>query len=103
MTERRPGIQFSPEIQLGHILQAIVMLVALAGWASAGYMTIDKQLATQAAEMALQKQRLLANELATAELREALRASAAETRQATNKISDQLGDLRTLVAGQGRK
>lgn len=101
--ETAKGIRFSPEIQLGHVLQAIVMLVAVGGWAIAGYMSIDKQLATQAAEMALIKQRLSLQERATVETNEQVRAMAAETRAVAGKISDQIADLRTLVAGQGRK
>ena len=96
------GIRFSPNIELGHILQAIVMMVALGGWALAGYFTVQQQLNQHAAKMEVFQQRLVAYETSSAELRENLKISVAETRNSLAKISDQIADLRTLVAGQWR-
>lgn len=99
----KPGkfLQFSPTIELGHILQVVVMIVALGGWALVGYQSITKQLDQHAAEMTLFKQRLTVDEAAIADLRDALRVSNSETRTQLTKITDMLGDLRTLVAAQG--
>jgi cell division protein FtsB len=95
-----PGIKFSPTVELGHLLQALVMLAAIGGWGIAGYYSIDKQIAQQAAKMELFQQRLSAYETGSNELRENLRLSVIETRTSLAKISDQLSDLRTLVASQ---
>lgn len=89
------GIKFTPEIQLGHIIQAIVMIASMAGYALWAYSQIQNQIASQAAQLALVQQRLSTTEAATTELRN-------ETRQTLSKILDQIGDLRTLVASQGR-
>lgn len=77
------------------------MLVAFAGWAIGGYQLIQKQLDQQAAEITLFKERLATYRIATDELRDNLRISVTETRQQLAKISDQIADLRTLVAAQG--
>ena len=78
------------------------MLGAIGGWALVGYNTIDKQLNQHAAKMELYQQRLAAYENNAVELRDNLKISVAETRNSLAKISDQIADLRTLVAGQGR-
>ena len=96
------GVKFSPTIELGHLIQALVMLAGLGGWALAGYYSIDRQLTQHAAKMELFQQRLTAYENNTAELRDNLKISVAETRTSLAKISDQIADLRTLVAGQTR-
>jgi hypothetical protein len=96
------GIKFSPTIELGHVLQALVMLIGIGGWALAGYYTIDRQLSQQGAKMELFQQRLSAYENNANELRDNFRTSVTETRVSLSKISDQIADLRTLVAGQGR-
>ena len=96
------GIKFSPTIELGHVLQALVMLAALGGWALAGYYSIDRQMSQQAAKMELFQQRLTAYESNATELRDSFKISVTETRQSLAKISDQISDLRTLVAGQAR-
>lgn len=102
MTEKLTGIRWSPTVELGHLLQAVVMLAAIGGWALAGYYTIQQQLGAQATKMELLQQRLADYERNTTELRDNLKASVAETRQSFAKISDQISDLRTLVAGQDR-
>lgn len=104
-TDRPPilsGIKFSSTIELGHILQALVMLGALAGWALVGYYSIDRQLTLHASKMELFQQRLTAYENSSTELRDNFKLSVTETRQSLAKISDQIADLRTLVAGQSR-
>ena len=84
------------------MLQAIIMLAAVGGWALAGYYSIDRQMTQQAAKMDLFQQRLTAYEGSTAELRDNLKLSVAETRSSLAKISDQIADLRTLVAAERR-
>lgn len=96
------GIKFSPTIELGHLLQALVMLLGLGGWALAGYYTIQQQLNQQASKLEVFQQRLVTYEGNAVEMRENLKISVAETRTSLAKISDQISDLRTLVAGQTR-
>lgn len=96
------GIRFSPTIELGHILQAIVMLAMFSGWGLYGFNQIQQQLNLQAAQMELFKQRLSSYETNANELRDSFKTSVTETRASLSRISDQIADLRTLVAGQGR-
>jgi hypothetical protein len=106
-------IRFSPNIELGHILQAIVILMSVGGWAIVGYFTIERQINEvtalvnkqsdrQDGEVAVMRQRLVVAEAAIGELREGMKASTSEMRQGFSTISDKLADLRTLVASQGR-
>lgn len=110
---QKAGVRFSPTIELGHLIQAAIMAGTMLSWGLVGYYQVSRTLDQHAAEMALFKQRLTADEVATSELRESTKASvtaliesakvsSAETRQQLSKISDQVADLRTLVAGQAR-
>lgn len=98
----RWGVRFSPTIELGHILQGFVMLVGLGGWALVGYQTIDRQLAQHSADMKLYEQRQKNDEGVVDQLRATEQATSIEMRQALTKLLDQIADLRTLVASQGR-
>ena len=93
--------RFSPTIELGHLIQALVMVGMLGGWALVGYQTIDRQLAQHSAEMELFKQRQGMLEATISELKTNLQTSNNETRTTLNKISDALGELKASVAGQG--
>ena len=103
------GLQFSPTIELGHILQAIVMLVALGGWALTGYISVERQLDSQArveqshhsevvTELALQKQRMDTDERALAVQSESLKILGTDIRSSFDKLSGQVSDLRPLIA-----
>lgn len=98
----RWGVRFSPTIELGHILQGFIMLAGLGGWALVGYQTIDRQLAQHAADMKLYEQRQKIDEAALDQLRASAETSSVETRRSLAKLLDQIADLRTLVASQGR-
>ena len=100
--DRGHVLRFSPTIELGHVLQAGVVLLMVGGWALVGYQTIQKQLDQNAAELLIFKQRMTTDEAAMAEQREALRSAVSETRQFFTKIADQIADLRALVASQGK-
>jgi hypothetical protein len=95
-----PLFRFSPTIELGHLVQVFAMLLMIGGWAIVGYQAVQKELDQQQAELALFKQRLSADEALAADWRDAERGKVTEIRQQLGKISDQIGDLRTLVASQ---
>lgn len=85
---------------LGHVIQAVIILGWLSAWAIVGYQTIEKQIDAQVSQIELMKQRATADEAATADLRDSLRTAISETRTQLGRISDQIADLRALVAGQ---
>lgn len=89
---------FSPTIELGHILQALVMLLMVGAWAIVGYQTIQKQLDRQAFDLGMLKQQVIAQKTEINDVRDGLRQSIGETRQQLGKISDQIADLRALIA-----
>lgn len=97
----KPALEWSPVIQLGHVIQALLVLVMVGGWALVGYETIEKQISELSADMALQKQRLSADETAVNDLRTSLSAIASDTRTRLDSIRDQIADLRALLAAQG--
>lgn len=92
------AVRFSPEIQAGHIVQALIMLVGVGGWAISGYVTIQGQFQRQDSEIVLVKQRLDQDEKSSAQDRDDNKTFQASVTKALEKISDQLGDVRTLVA-----
>lgn len=92
------SIKFSPTIELGHILQALVIISAMGGWAMTGYITIQGQFQRHDADLALLKQRLDQDEKNESQSQARQDAFVAEMRQDLDKISGQLADLRTLVA-----
>jgi hypothetical protein len=100
------GVNFSSTIELGHIIQAGIMLVTLCGWALVGYQRIDRQLVQHQNDMALFQQRMNTDEGRLDQMAAALQAASTETRAALSKIIDQMGDVRAdvraAVAAQGR-
>ncbi len=98
--ENRAPLRFSPVIELGHILQAVIFVVTIGGWAIVGYLTIEQQIGNTQAEARLLAQRVETVERATNEGRETQRTFASEMRQSLEKISTQIADLRALVAAR---
>lgn len=97
--DRRGNVfQFSPVVELGHLIQVGVGLVAMSGWALFGYLTIDQRLNAEAAQRALLAQRIDQGERAIADTREQQKTSNSETSRKLDGITTQLGDLmRTLL------
>ena len=93
-----PAVRFSPEIQLGHMIQALVVVGTIAGWALWGYATIQAQLSREDATIALIIQRMDTDEKVIQQDREVVRAFDQDMRAAVSKISDQIADLKALVA-----
>lgn len=92
------AVKFTPEIQGGHLLQAGVLVVTMAGWALWGYGQLQSQIADDRQIMALMKQR---QDQFSDELRQInvdQRASNADTRSQLKEISDAISNLRVLVA-----
>lgn len=90
--------RFSRNIDLGQIAQVLILLVAVGGWAIAGYYTIQQQLAVHDRDIQLLIQRVKQDEDNAAQARADERAFNAETRIYLDRISGQIADLRTLVA-----
>ena len=100
--QRGWGVNFTSTIELGHIIQAGIMIVTLGGWALVGYQTIDRQLIQHQNDMALFRQRMKTDEDRLDQISQMQQTSSNDTRAALSKIIDQVADLRTLVASQGR-
>ncbi|HWB50164.1 MAG TPA: hypothetical protein VG651_13720 [Stellaceae bacterium] len=98
---------FSPDITLGHLLQAAVVLVAGGGGILGGYLSLRGDIDAGRAEyrvvLAAHETRLNQAERELDERRREDRAFQAEMRAALERVMQALGDMRTeLVQKQNR-
>jgi len=99
---------FSPDITLGHLLQAAVVLVTGGGGILGGYLSLRSDLDTQRAEyrvaLAAHEARLTVAERELDGRRREDREFQAETRAALERVMQTLADMRTeLVQKQNRR
>ena len=99
---------FTPDINLGHLVQAVLIVTTLGGGILAGYLSLRDGLDTQRAEfrfaLAGHEVRLSEAEHALNERRTDQRQFQAEMRAAIERVMQAIADLRTdLVRKQDRK
>ena len=105
MTGRLAGMihpHFSPDITLGHLLQAAVVIVTGGGGILAGYLSLLGELDTQRAEyrvaLAGHEARIAETERELADRRREDRLFQSEMRASLERVMTTLGDLRTELA-----
>ena len=93
---------FRPDIELGQIVQALILVVTLGGGIFGGYLTLRSDLDSDRAEfrvgVAGHEARLTMLEHALEERREDERAFEAETRDSLERITQAIADLKTVLA-----
>lgn len=99
---------FTPEINLGHLVQAVVVVTTVGGGILAGYLSLRDDLDRQRAEfrvaLAGHEARLAIAERRLDERRTEDRRFQAEMRAALERVMQAIGDLRTeLVQKENRK
>jgi GAF domain-containing protein len=99
---------FTPDINLGHLLQAIVVVTTVGGGILAGYLSLRDDLERQRAEfrvaLAGHEARLTVAEHVLEERRAEERQFQTEMRTALDRVMQGIADLRTeLVHKQDRK
>ena len=99
---------FTPDINLGHLVQAVVIVTTVGGGILAGYLSLRGDLDAQRAEfrvaLAGHEVRLTEAEHAISERREEDRQFEAEMRAALERVMQAIADLRTeVVQKQDRK
>jgi hypothetical protein len=99
---------FTPDIHLGHLVQAVVIVSTVGGGILAGYLTLRADLELQRAEfrvaLAGHEARLTVAERVLDERRGDERQFQAEMRGAISRVMQGIGELRTeLVQKQDRK
>jgi hypothetical protein len=99
---------FTPEINLGHLVQALVVVTTVGGGLVGGYVSLRSELDTQRAEfrvaLAGHEARLSLLEHQFDERRGDERQFQAEMRAALGQVMQAIGDLRTeLVQKEDRK
>lgn len=100
--------RFSAEINFGHVMQAVVLLVTVGGGAVTSYISLRGDIANLRSEVevriASHEVRIVAAERALEQRRLDERDFQAETRTALGRIIDAIADLRTqIVQKQDRK
>ena len=98
---------FSPDITLGHLLQAAVVLIAGGGGILSGYLSLRSDLDTQRAEyrvtLAAHEARLSVAEREIDDRRREERQFQAEMRASLDRVMQTLADMRTeLVQKRNR-
>jgi len=99
---------FSPDITLGHLLQAGVVLIAGGGGILGGYLSLRSDIDMQRAEyrvaLAGHEARLAEAERELGERRQEERQFQAEMRASLERVMETLGDLRAeIVQKQNRR
>ena len=99
---------FTPDITLGHLLQAGVLVASVAGGVFGGYLglraDLDRQRAEFAVALAGHEARLVSAERSIDERRAADERFQAEMRAALDRVMQAIADLRTeVVQKQDRK
>ena len=99
---------FTPDINLGHLVQAVVVVTTVGGGILAGYLSLRGDLDVQRAEfrvaLAGHEARLTVAEHQLDERRSEERQFQAEIRAALDRVMQAIGELRTeLVQKQNRK
>jgi hypothetical protein len=100
--------RFSPEINLGHLMQAGVLVLTIGGGAVTSYISLRGDIEQLRADLTVQiashELRIEALERAVEQRRLDERDFRAEMRAALSRIIDAIGDLRTqIVQKQDRK
>jgi hypothetical protein len=101
-------LKFTPEIELGQILQALVLIATIGGAVLGGYLTLRADIEDQRTEfriaIAAHDARLSVLERALEERRREDREFEAETRAALERIAQAIADLKTeIVQKQDRR
>jgi hypothetical protein len=90
--------RFSPEINLGHLLQAVVILVTIGGGAITSYLSLRSDIQQVRADLTVRvsehEVRLATMEHATEDQRKEVREFQAEMRSAISRATDILTDVR---------
>ena len=99
---------FTPDITLGHLVQAVVVVATVGGGVLGGYLSLRSDLEAQRAEfrvaLAGHEARLLVAERLIEERRTEDRQFEADMRAALERVMQAIADLRTaLVRKQDRK
>lgn len=99
---------FTPDINLGHLVQAVVVVATVGGGVLAGYLSLREELGVQRSDfraaLAGHEARLTFAERVLEERRAEDRVFQTEMRAALERVMKAIGDLRTeLVQKQDRK
>jgi|SRR5690242_17541415 len=94
------AVKLTPEIQLGHLMQALILVASMSGWALWGYSAIETQISDDRKAIALMRQRQDQFDAAHKDIGADQKAFNSETRTSLKEIAAAIADLRTVVAAK---
>jgi hypothetical protein len=96
--DKRLWPRFSPEINFGHLLQAVVILVTMGGGAITSYLSLRSDIQQVRADLTVRvsehEVRLATMEHASEDQRKEVREFQGEMRSAISRVTDILNDVR---------
>jgi len=93
---------FTSKIDLGHLIQAGILLVTVGGGGIGGYLALDDRISAQAAKLGIVEQQITQQDHTAIQIQSEQRRFADSISLSLAKLSDQLADLRVLVAKEKR-
>lgn len=97
-TNNSRRLQISLRIGVVEVCMILGIIGGMFSWAFFGYSAVLQKINDQTSQIDLLKQRLTTDEVVFRQQAEDYRAEAARTYGALTKLSDQVGDIRALVA-----
>src|SRR5690348_4353718 len=94
--------EFTRRIDLGHIIQAGMMLVAVGGGLTTVFWTLETQISSQAVLFAGLQQQVIQHGVAITQLQSDQRHVTDTLTAALSKLGDELAEIRVEVAKGGR-
>jgi hypothetical protein len=102
--DKRLWPRFSPEINFGHLLQAVVILVTIGGGAITSYLSLRSDIQQVRADLTVKvsehEVRLATMEHTSEDQRKEVREYQSEMRAAISRVTDILNDVRIQLGRQ---
>lgn len=90
--------EFTRRVDLGHVLQAGMMLLTVGGTGGGLYLSLQNEIAAQAVQFATLQQQVVQEQSSIRQIEDNERRLTETIDANLSKLSDELADLRVLVA-----
>jgi hypothetical protein len=91
-------VRFTPDIELGSLIQAAIISITVLGSCFGFYLSIEREIDSSHNQVILLEQRMTQNESALKDIRDDAKQAANDTRKMLEDIQKEISDIRTLVA-----
>lgn len=90
--------EFTRRVDLGHVIQAAMMLLTVGGAGGGLYLSLQSQIAAQAVEYATLQQQVIEQQSSIRQIQDDQRRLTENIDSNLSKLGDELADVRVLVA-----